>query len=433
MYILKKHNKMAPELPIDLKPYGMNWFFDPINKIIVPKDYLSRLNKFTIAKKEDGNLVIESNVEGHLYTTKGILGKGTYGTVYLADRSDGKEITLKLIEPGVPIPGNIKESIVQLIVYELTKGLRHEEIGLFGPYAPALYEIGFSENTRQLFIVSEKMRATTNSMLKTRESRPDMLRIDVPNMLIQIATILEDLYVLCNFNHRDLKSDNCMYIRDEAGNMQIRLIDFGMSCLKYGKREITGSTIEFVHCSLKTRDMTQLLFELHRFHKYFPDDLKRVLEGLLTFKRDGVLCKMYEDCAKQTKWTNTYSYLNSDEPNPNCSPLVVINVMTAYKNKEDWKVHLDYVPGKEVVKNTLKIKVPKGRLLNPNTGRLVKADGKKGKELLVSSKKNKSKAKSIGLKPCPTSQPIFNPFTRRCVSKCSPGHKRTSTFKCVKI
>jgi len=419
---------MASGKPINLEPYGMKWVFDPANKIIVPKDFLMRLNKFSIAKSVDGNLVIDSEGggSGYTYTSKGIMGKGSFGSVYLVDRSDGKEMVLKLLEPGVSIPGVLKESIIQLIIYELTKNIKHEDIGLYGPYAPVLYEVGFSENTSQLFIVSERMRATTNAMLKTRETKPDMLRTDAPDMLIQLATILEDLYVLCEFNHRDLKTDNCMYIRDDAGNMQIRLIDFGLSCLKYGKREITGSSMDFLHCSLKTRDMTQLIYEMHRFHKYFPDDLRSVFEALLTFKREGTLCKMYNDCAKQTTWKNTYSYLNTDEPNPNCSPIVVRNVMTAYKNKQDWKVHLDFVP------HNSPVSVPKGHLFNPKSKRIVKASGKRGQELLASSKKNKKFASAIGVKQCSSDKQEFNPFTRKCVAKCKTGFKRDKTFKCVK-
>lgn len=431
-----------PALPIDLKPFGMNWFFDPINKIIVPKDYLARLSKFAMGKKEDGNIEIFSNGGEPSFLTKGVMGKGTFGTVYLADRSDGVEMVMKIIEPGVSIPGNLKEAIIQHVIFDLTKGIAHPEIGLYGPYAPALYQVGYIENTKQLFIASERLRATTKAMLETRVKHPDMLRKDCPQMLIQIATILEDLYVLCEFNHRDMKSDNCMYIRDQAGNMQVRLIDFGMSCMKYGDYEITGSTMDFMYCSLKTRDMTQLIFELQRFHKYMPADLMEVFEALLTFKRGASLCKMYEDCVGQKSWKDTYSYLNTEDPNPNCSPLVVINVMTAYKAGSNWRVHLDFVPGATVKKTSPKVtakkaesaakSAPKGKLYNPETDRFVDANGKKGQELLADLKNKKVSAEAIGLKSCPKDRPDFNPFTRRCVSSCDKGFKRNATFKCAK-
>jgi hypothetical protein len=336
------------------------------------------------------------------------------------------------MEPGISIPGNLKEAIIQIIIHNLTADIKHEDIGLYGPYAPAIYEVGYIQNTKQLFIASERMRATTNAMLKTREKNPEMLLIDCPDMLIQMATILEDLYVLCEFNHRDLKSDNCMYIRDAEGKMQLRLIDFGMSCLKYGDYEITGSTMEFMYCSLKTRDMTQLIYELHRFHKYIPVELRTVFEALLTFKRGATLCKMYDDCKGQTTWKNTYTYLNSEDPNPNCTPTVVKNVMMAFKNGENWHVHLDFTPSRSKEKATRAVSVPKGKLLNPESGRLVFADGKIGKELLAKSRKSKETAAAIGLKSCPPEKPDFNPFTRRCVSACQKGFKRNSTFKCVK-
>ena len=99
---------MASGKPINLEPYGMKWVFDPANKIIVPKDFLMRLNKFSIAKRVDGNLVIDSEEGGYTYTSKGIMGKGSFGSVYLVDRSDGKEMVLKLLEPGVSIPGVLK-------------------------------------------------------------------------------------------------------------------------------------------------------------------------------------------------------------------------------------------------------------------------------------------------------------------------------------
>jgi tRNA A-37 threonylcarbamoyl transferase component Bud32 len=66
------------------------------------------------------------------------------------------------------------------------------------------------------------------------------------------------------------------------------------------------------------------------------------------------------------------------------------------------------------------VECPKGKIMNPNTGRCVKKDGKIGKELLKSkSKRSKKVSKSrrkSNIKVCPNGT-IMNPKTGRCVKK----------------
>jgi serine/threonine protein kinase len=50
-------------------------------------------------------------------------------------------------------------------------------------------------------------------------------------IFFQVVSGLKELHSL-GFIHKDLKPDNIMYNMTDSG-LQIRLIDFGFSCLKY--------------------------------------------------------------------------------------------------------------------------------------------------------------------------------------------------------
>lgn len=419
--------------PIDLTPFGMRWVLNPASNVVLPPGYRSWLN--TISRRADR--IISST--GAFYQIQGSLGSGSYGEVFLCRRStDGKEVAVKTVV-SKNLDNDITEVIIQILVYLFTKDLKHPEIKLEGPYCPTVYEVGYEPSTQTLFLVNEVMRATTYTLLDTRKGEKEELRTLVPTILCQISTILIDLYRMFKFNHRDFKTDNVMYVRNARGYPQMRLIDFGFSCVNYGNLQVSGGSGSFKYCSLASRDMTQLMFELFKYHKYLPDEIKDVLKSLLTFRAGARVCHMYKECDNMKDWKDTYDFLNTDITNPNGIPEVVFNVMATYLGKGDWRALLAYTPVESPVLPKEQPAVPilcsKGKVHNPNTNRCVKANGALGKALIAAaaSATNRRVASAlIAVKHCSKAKPNYNPVTKRCVKSCPKGRKRNSTFKCTK-
>jgi len=419
---------MLPSL--NLKPLGMGWVIDPRSKNAMPDNAVSLLRNF----KNEAETVISGS--GIVYKKLAVLGQGSYGYVFSCERStDKRKVAVKILS-DTSIKDTINETIIQTIIYYATKDIKHPEIGLNGPYCPAVYEVGYDSITGESFIVSELMAGTTYKLLTASDGYNDILDTLVPTVLIQISTMLIDLYKLLKFNHRDFKSDNCMYMRDEMGNVQARLIDFGFSCINYGNVQISGGGGDFKFCSLESRDLTQYIYELYKYHGYLPQDLREVFEALLTFKEPGGTCQMYKDCEDMTEWRDTYKFLNSEVVNPNGRPQTVLNVFKAFLDKRNWKKELAYSTMKlPREKPAVPIRCPRNKVYNPNTQRCVSAAGTVGKRLLKSARNFKDKKTSaavVGIKACPSKKPDYNPKTRRCVLPCKSGKKRNTTFKCVR-
>jgi serine/threonine protein kinase len=418
-------------LPIlNLKSVGMNWIIDPKKKESLPPDFMSRITRF-----RSDDQVIESR-SGVIYTKKDVLGRGSYGIVHSCVRStDNRLVAVKTMN-AANVEDLIQETVIQAIIYEFSKDLKHPEIGLTGPYCPALYEVGYDETNGESYIVSELMRATTYKLLTTHDGYDEELERLVPTILMQVSTILNDLYLRLGFNHRDFKSDNCMYIRNQSGAVQVRLIDFGFSCINYGKVQISGGGGMFKFCSLKSRDLTQFIYEIYKFHSYLPDDLREVLKALLTFKDGDTVCHLDKKCEDMKEWRDIYSFLNSEIANPNGTPGAVFKVFKAYSKKKDWRKALAYTPNilpREMP--AVPIACPPNKVYNPLTQRCVKADGAIGTRLLAAVAEAPNKrvsAAAIAIKNCSKEKPNYNPKTRRCVKACPNGKMRNSSFKCVK-
>jgi len=420
-------------VPINLAPFGMRWVLDPNFNVVLPPGFVSLLNTFV----KSGERIISGT--GVIYAIQGSLGRGSYGDVFLCKRStDGKEVAVKAIVSR-NLENDMSEVVIQTLIYLFTKDLKHPEIKLEGPYCPAIYEIGYENSTKTLFIVNEVMRATTYSLLETRKAAKDELRTLVPTIMCQLSTILIDLYRMFKFNHRDFKTDNVMYVRNFTGYPQMRLIDFGFSCINFGNMQVSGGGGSFKYCSLASRDLTQIMFELYKYHSYLPESIKDLLRSLLTFKMGSRICHMYQECDSMKDWKDTYDFLNTDVANPNGIPEVVFNVMATYLGKGDWRMMLKYVPKESPVLPKEGPAVPaicsKGKVHNPNTNRCVKANGALGKALIAAaaSATNKRVASAlIAIKHCTKGKPDYNPLTKRCVKSCPKGRKRNSTFKCKK-
>jgi len=419
-------------MAINLRPFGLKWSIDPKHYMTIPTDFKNKMNMVLRV----GNTV---SIGKNIYDMGEFLGGGTYGEVYTCKRlSDNLDCCIKIVN-NADIYDLVKEVLIQIVIVETTKNKNYPELGFKGPFAPIVYDIGFDEASNLGYIVTQKMRNTFSGFLENRRKVPEELQKAMCIGMIQISTMLSELYNLLKFNHRDFKTDNCMYMYDETGRVQMRLIDFGFSFISYKNMTIRTSSFDFIFDSLPSRDMTQFMYELHTYHTYLPDNIKGALEDLLTFPLDGKVCKMYEGCDKMKKWLNSYEFLNDDSAfNPNGQADVVKKVFIKLYKGLDYKSDLAYAPGLMglfVAKPAVPLVAPAGMIYNPDTGRWVKADGALGRRLLkeinaAAADERETVAEGLAVKPCPPAKPDRNPKTKRCLKACPEGKKRNATFKC---
>ena len=309
---------MAFDEPIDFTKYGIN--------INVTSD-LTKLPS-NIASK----LIPESGREKNLLFTKNdgttiritlnnILSKGSYGEGWSTDdKIDGIPVIVKIIDAegtnqfqynryGLDV---VQEAMTQIIIYEATKNLSFPEINLTGPFVPQIFLIG--QGRDKYYIVSERLDGDIANIISNTPS----INFMKYNML-HLSKILGILYEKLHFNHRDLKPDNVMYkIIDKQHH--VRLIDFGFSCLKYRKLNISSqSDIIFssrLHCNSKIRDLHSYVFEIiyDSYYKYHDFPFKRLLKALTA------------NLMKSAKtWKNTYIMFNSANDKNNSDKALNLN------------------------------------------------------------------------------------------------------------
>lgn len=419
-------------MAVDLSSYGLNWTLDPDTMTAVPGDFLHRIRHMTMS--DDQTTVMGAHER---YNIGNQLGKGTYGTVYEAQRaSDGMNLVVKVFA-GEEVRNVVKETLINILVVRETEHISHPDIHLRGPFAPRIYDFGYDPVTGECFIVSEKMRNTVLKALNNGSGDPVWLEAFFKTILVQLPVILEDVGRLLNFNHRDFKTDNCMYVRDPTGEIQIRLIDFGFSCITYDSLYIDGGGYYFRYCRIPSRDMSQFLYEMYKYHPYLPHNVRELLEALLTFKMGRTVCKMYEGCKEMTTWRDTYTFLNDKAiVNPNCDPANLVAIARAFYAGRPWRPLLasaKAVVRVPVAKPAVPVVCPAGKVYNPDTRRCVGAEGAVGRRLLAAAAAALPAVgpAAIGIKPCPADKPDYNPKTKRCLKACPPGQRRTApAFKC---
>jgi hypothetical protein len=405
---------------LDLRPFGLNWQLDPANKdSIVPSDYLRRISIF------DNWRVTKPNGDLTVYHKGKFLGEGTFGAVSECTRttSDGRtsECVVKSIKDAGAIKQAILETIIQIVIVEETKGVALADI--VGPFAPMVFDIAYEPHTNKCYIFSERMRKTIRDLVDGwKGGVPDVNRVGIPIVLRNIATVLSELYKKLKFNHRDFKSDNCMYIRDAKGTILPRVIDFGFSCIEYKGLKINAKP-SFRHCSVGGRDMSQFIYEVVHYNPWVHPDIKDIAAALLTQRYAGKVCKPLKGNCDIKSWRNTYDFYNTlAGDNPNGHPLIVRKVFDAYIQgrapqpgfKYGWQSELAY---------------PKRKAAEPKV-EPCKMCGVKDKAKDCVCAEDGIWENPPGI-PCPAVKPDFNPKTKRCVKKCPDGKYRNKGFKCV--
>lgn len=446
---------------MDLRPYGLNWQLDPTNKdSVVPADFLTRIS---LATNPGANDVLVTKTDGSQinYRKGKRLGGGTFGQVYECSTPTNANLVIKVINlkaGNLNVQSIIVETIIQIIIVNETRTSSYPLLNLVGPFAPEVYDVSYDAAKDECYIVTEQMRKTVRNLIDGWAPPPgtmadEQIGKNLTVLLVPINKILLELYQKLQYNHRDFKTDNCMYVRDQSGNFMPRIIDFGFSCINYkGLRISVGeSQIQFRYCNLSGRDMTQFLYEIVHYRPWLPRGFYEVADALLTFHRGK---KIYRLLAKTNvkSWSETYYMMNSSQENVNCAPIIFEKVLLAYKSGADWRNELAFNPlpskktrlGRRPRSGKVKrVKTPKVRApikpagcpaekpdYNPKTKRCVKAcspDKERNKDFKCVKKTVKAVVKG-----CPADKPDYNPKTKRCLKACSPDKERNKDFKCVK-
>jgi hypothetical protein len=394
-------------------------------------------------------------IDGIVYTKAGpSLGAGSYGKTYKCTDPKGRVVAIKAVHDPLynkdDIQGFLTEIIIQIILLETSK---HQSNG---PYVPYIYKVGFNKSTKNGYIVSELMYRTVRDLIKNETKEKN--NMIVPELIRQIATILEFFGDKVQFNHRDCKSDNLMYVKDKNGNRSFKLIDFGYSCLKWNNLEIRGKIDKLSGaCYRKGRDLSQLMYELWHHFTLSPE-----LYGWLKSNLDVHInrnCSITKGCdfpVPIRDWQNTYTLFNTKDVEP------IYNTHTVLDHVKKLQKHpmFEYKPmaapapapapmpakpaspkpaaAKPVAFLPPRFGCPAGKIFNPKTGRCVKEDGWAGKQAAAQAALAKEAAAKeaaakeaaakeaaakdaaaqkalVPVKPCPPGK-ILNPKTLRCVN-----------------
>lgn len=354
-------------------------------------------------------------------------GAGGYGNVLLGtSQADNSVYAIKVLDIE-NFSTNESEFVYLAITQALINIVLEEESKdqLEGPFVPEFYEIAYDDTRKYILL---RMKAL-NDTLYFRFNASSIKENDsiVPRTLAHVAHIMDFFQKRLKFNHRDLKPNNIMYSLTPTGQFQIRLIDFGWSCLNYYGTEIKGREYfdDTHNCNLQSRDLTFLIWCIYNWHqKQLSAYLKKLMEYLLTFNADQQTCRLYLGCYayKMTTYDRDtlYTFMNNPKiKNPKGIPHIVrtfmMNILGITDSKQKSPIHsimAKRIHGLPYCAAT--------KILNPKTRKCVGRGSLTGRNIIRISKRisspsthSKTRKHTATLKPCKSHQ-YRDPFTRRC-------------------
>lgn len=410
---------------IDLRPYGLGMTLrkgltiDYMSAIHVNRGSFSQTNKLFSLTSGD-------------YQQGSLLGKGSYGESFEVKHVGTDAVSvIKVIHIRADIYREdvmnlVKECIIHIILEKTSEGQTN------GPFVPRFHEVALDVSRGLMLIRMEKIFGTLADVYES--ATPKQNELYVPDTLKQLASIIGFFAKTLKFNHRDMKSNNVMYVLGDGGRMFVKLIDFGFTCLTWQGVKIQGSSYFSAtdRCYLPSRDLTQFVYEVHMsYQKYLTQGTREFLEGLMTFPiREGAgtkMCALYRGCSKGRRrikrWLDVYDFLNMPSvSNPHCVPEELVRLCEQHMGHKISPT-LPAVVGTPVDSETKFC--PPEKVLNPRTRRCVRRDGALGRRIMAASKRRSHTPKTRryrvatgALKPCRPGQER-NPATRRCRKRVS--------------
>jgi len=310
---------MAFDTEIDFSKYGLNWNITP-EMTIMPRKFLESIS--TVKKTANNITFTKPNGEQVHIELGEALGSGSFGETWAAKGPEPIAIKIMKGLTGNTLYDAFQECLVQILIYEATKDIKVPEHNLVGPFCPKFLLLGRDGDS--IYLMMERLQFNINDALKKKP-----LSKFIKESTIQICIILRTLYEKLNYNHRDFKPDNIMYnIID--GNINVKLIDFGFSCLTYKNLKIREINKEAYPSSLKTCNS-----ETRDIHSYFYYLLNYTYYAKVSCPVKNIINTLISSSQlKVEKWRNTYRYYNNENagnsPNKplNLTPNVVYDVFT---------------------------------------------------------------------------------------------------------
>ncbi len=360
---------------MDLRKYGLQI---TLQKGMRLESHLKEQNiRVGYFSKHRGMFVMPSG----RYSLGAFLGSGSFATTYSAiHEKTNKAYTIKLISlKNISFESVMRECIVHILLMKESENEKH------GPYVPRFYEAVHDTYNNMMILRTEMAQDILYD--RYRADTPQENDIIVPNTLAQMAQILDFFYRRLRFNHRDCKPNNILYNYDPStGRIQVKLIDFGYSCLCWNGINIHAGDRFDGTCFRPSRDLTQLIYATYTDRAIpLSEGLRAVFREMLTFPVDGKVCHMYEGCEAygyvMSIWAHTYRFMNDRRiENPNAIPKRVRTRMLEFMGQPVQVA----VPQRSIV--GLPHCTPE-RVLNPKTRRCVTRASAEGRRILRLSKR----------------------------------------------
>ena len=151
--------------------------------------------------------------------------KGTYGKIYRADDTNFvyKEIPLRGKDTKDPkdMELEVREVFLEIFIQTILSSDT-----TFGEHICKVFGLFRSEDNRKLYVLMEYIPNTFSNQFKQQTFRK--MKHFLP-FLLKLSQIMAYFHETYAFYHRDFHPNNIMFTSDN----EIRIIDFGMSCLQF--------------------------------------------------------------------------------------------------------------------------------------------------------------------------------------------------------
>eukprot|EP00826_Nyctotherus_ovalis_P041528 TRINITY_DN419_c0_g1_i1.p1 TRINITY_DN419_c0_g1~~TRINITY_DN419_c0_g1_i1.p1 ORF type:complete len:203 (-),score=54.98 TRINITY_DN419_c0_g1_i1:469-1077(-) len=164
------------------------------------------------------------------YRLMKLLGKGSFGDVYMATNKHGLLVALKEIRSKTDA-----KSLLRI----------HNEISILQavkhPNVIELYEV-LQDSSNRIFLATEY--CSGGDLLNFLKIKKTFNELEVQKIVYQVAQGLEAIYKL-NIMHRDIKLQNLL-VSETAGQISIKIADFGLARYATGYASTYCGTLPYM-------------------------------------------------------------------------------------------------------------------------------------------------------------------------------------------